>query len=87
MKKLLILFLLILGCSNEKICYPSPVIGQEDMCHTKAEWKVISDENWSAINCMNRDDKGNGLTEKQYNLALKRCNLKFDKWYTNEKIK
>jgi hypothetical protein len=50
---LLLLTLFFTACSEEKICdmeFPT-------MCHTKAEWKAISDNNWKAIECMEKYDQ------------------------------
>lgn len=86
-KYVLLLSLFTLGCSDGKICYPSPIIGQEDMCHTEAEWKVISDQNLKDIACMEKEIKGARYGDKKYQNALKKCNFQESESYTTNQIK
>jgi len=87
MKYLIIGVLLLTGCDDSKICYPSPIIGVEDECHTEAEWKVISDLNWTGIACMEKETKGAAYGDKKYKKALKTCNLKESATYTTKDLK
>ena len=87
--KIILLFALfvLVGCDDSKICYPSPIIGEEDTCHTYAEWKVISYQNWAGIACMERETVGAAYGDKKYQKALKTCGLREGPSYSMEQIK
>ena len=87
MKYLLPLLLLLVGCDDSKICYPSPLIGVEDTCHTQAEWEIIFRDNWAGIACMEKETKGAAYGDKQYQKALKTCNLRESIPYSIKDIK
>lgn len=73
MRLVLILFIILVGCTDGKICESSyDGIGR---CHTKEEWDKISKENWAAVECMN-NPKNVKKSKNNLEALMKICNMK-----------
>ena len=62
MVRVLLLLTLFLTACDDKTCDPE----FPNMCHTKAEWKVISDNNLKAIECMEKYEQFLIKTGRKY---------------------
>ena len=65
--------MILMGC-EDKSCIYIPELG-ENKCHSRAEWKKTSDDNFKFLSCLNKIQQKN---KEKYDLnqSVETCNQK-----------